>query len=369
MNLLYKIKGIHTLFITLFISLFAILLITPQAKALKSYELDMINIYNKVSPSVVSVFTVTFEYDYWDIEPIPRRGAGSGVVIDNQGHILTNYHVIEGADKINIAFGDTETVYNAVLIGSAPENDLAVLKVNAPKNLLIPAKLGNSSNLKVGQSVVAIGNPFGILGRTMTTGIISAVGRDISIGNKSLSRLIQTDAAINSGNSGGPLVNTDMQVIGINTMILSKSGGSVGIGFAIPINVAKNILPDLISKGKVIYPWLGVNIQAIDANVAKLLKLPVKQGLLVMNTVKGAPANKYGIVGGNRKVIINNTIIPVGGDIIIAIDSKKMNSGNELVAYLRTKRVGEIIKVKILRGDNFYDIPIKLEGQPDKITN
>jgi len=369
MKFLYKLKELETLLITLFICLSMSLFLSPQAKALKSYELDMINIYNKVSPSVVSVFTVVLQYDYWNIEPIPVQGAGSGVVIDNQGHILTNYHVIEGADKINISFGDTGVVYSAVVIGSAPENDLAVLKVNAPKNLLIPAKLGNSSKLKVGQTVVAIGNPFGILGRTMTSGIISAIERSLSLGDKSLSRLIQTDAAINGGNSGGPLVNTDMEVIGINTMILSKTGGSVGLGFAIPINVAKNILPELISKGKVIYPWLGVNLQIVNENVAKLLKLPVNEGLLVMSTVKNAPANKSGIRGGSKKIIINNTIVPIGGDIIISIDDKRMLTGNELSAYLRTKKLGDIINVKIVRNNKVYNIPVRLEGQPDKIVN
>lgn len=338
--------------------------ILNKAYALKQYELDMINVYKKVSPSVVSVMTVSYDEDFF-MEPVPRQGAGSGVVIDMEGHILTNNHVVQGASKIDILFGKKS--YPAKIVGTAPNNDLAVLKVSAPKDVLKPAKLGDSSKLQIGQTAIAIGNPFGILGRTMTTGIISGLDRDVKADTKILRGMIQTDAAINGGNSGGPLVNTDGQVIGINTLIFSQSGGSVGIGFSIPINLAKKFIPSLINKGKVTYPWLGVSVLPINEKIASILKLPVKQGLLILETVQGGAADNAGLRGGNKYIVSGNTKIPVGGDIILELDGDKVTTAEDLSSYLETnKEVGSNVKVTLVRGTNAYEVNVKLQARPSK---
>ena len=331
--------------------------------ALKPYEIDSINVYKKLSPSIVSITTFSPSEDDEFIEPVPKQGAGSGVVIDRAGYILTNYHVIEGATKIDVAF-DKKT-YPARVIGAAPNNDLAILQVSAPASLLVPAKLGDSSRLQVGQSAIALGNPFGILGRTMTSGIISAVNRDVKIQNTVFRGMIQTDAPINGGNSGGPLVNTDGEVIGINTLIFSQTGGSVGIGFSIPINTAKRFIPSLITKGQVTYPALGVSVLSINSSIAQALKLPVREGLLVLNTMPGGSAQKAGIKGGTRYIAVGNGRLPVGGDIIVALDDEKVQTVEDLSSYLETnKDVGSSVSVTIIRANKTAKINVKLQARP-----
>ncbi|GIW21198.1 MAG: 2-alkenal reductase [Candidatus Sericytochromatia bacterium] len=348
----------------LYISIVLVIgLLTDKSYALKQYEIDLINVYKKLSPSVVSILTIAYDENMF-LEPVPRQGAGSGVVIDKIGHILTNYHVIQGAEEIKVLFGKNS--YPAKIVGVAPNNDLAILKVSAPHNILIPAKLGNSSKLQVGQTAIAIGNPFGILGRSMTSGIVSAVNRDIQTENGIYRGMIQTDAPINSGNSGGPLVNTDGEVIGINTLIFSKSGGSVGVGFAIPINVAKKFIPSLITKGQAVYPWLGVNLLPINPGVARELNLPVDYGLLVINVIKGSSADLAGIKGGNKYIIIGNGFkLPINGDIIIGLDSEEISNPEELSSYIETnKSVGDIVKVKIIRNNKVGYVNVKLQARP-----
>lgn len=339
-------------------------IMTASSYALKSYEKDMINVYKNVSPSVVSIFTVSYDEDAF-MDPVPRQGAGSGVVIDKDGHILTNNHVIEGATKIDILFGKKS--YPAKIIGRTSNNDLAILKVSAPADLLKPAKLGDSSKLQIGQSAIAIGNPFGILGRTMTTGIVSALNRDIKSQDKILRGLIQTDAAINGGNSGGPLVNSDGEVIGINTMIFSQSGGSVGIGFSIPINLAKKLIPSLIKKGDVAYPWLGVSLLPLNPNVAREIGAPVGEGLLVLSIINGGSAQKAGIRGGNKYIYSGNYKVPIGGDVIVGIDNEKITTLQDLSSYLEAnKDVGETVLVRIARGNKIYTVNVKLQARPKK---
>lgn len=339
-------------------------IMTASSYALKSYEKDMINVYKNVSPSVVSIFTVSYDEDAF-MDPVPRQGAGSGVVIDKDGHILTNNHVIEGATKIDIVFGKKS--YPAKIIGRTSNNDLAILKVSAPAELLKPAKLGDSSKLQIGQSAIAIGNPFGILGRTMTTGIVSALNRDIKSQDKILRGLIQTDASINSGNSGGPLVNSDGEVIGINTMIFSQSGGSVGIGFSIPINLAKKLIPSLIKKGDVAYPWLGVSLLPLNPNVAREIGAPVGEGLLVLSIINGGSAQKAGIRGGNKYIYSGNYKVPIGGDVIVGIDNEKITTLQDLSSYLEAnKDVGETVLVRIARGNKIYTVNVKLQARPKK---
>lgn len=334
--------------------------------ALKQYEIDAINVYKKLSPSVVTINTTTYEEDDF-MDPVPRQGSGSGVVIDKTGYILTNFHVIENATKIDAVFDKKS--YPATVIGTAPNNDLAVLKVKAPSNVLIPAKLGDSSKLQVGQTAIAVGNPFGVLGRTMTMGIISAVNRDVKIQNLVFRGMIQTDASINGGNSGGPLVNTDGEVIGINTLIFSQTGGSVGIGFAIPINTAKKFIPSLITKGSVTYPALGVSVLAINSEIAQALNLPVEQGLLVLNTMPGGSAQKAGIKGGNKYIPVGNGRLPIGGDIIIALDNEKVQTVEDLSSYLQTnKEVGSNVSVTIIRGKKVSKVNVKLQARPNSKT-
>lgn len=340
--------------------------LSVPAYALKPYEQDAINVYKKLSPSVVTITTTSYDEDDF-MEPVPRQGAGSGVLIDKAGYILTNYHVIEGATKIDVAFD--KTVYPAKVIGAAPNNDLAILQVNAPAKLMIPAKLGDSSKLQVGQMAIAVGNPFGILGRTMTSGIISALNRDVKIQNTVFRGMIQTDAAINGGNSGGPLVNSSGEVIGINTLIFSQTGGSVGIGFAIPINTAKKFIPSLITKGTVTYPALGVSVLALNAEISQALGLPVTEGLLVLNTMPGGSAQKAGIKGGTKYIAVGNGRLPIGGDIIVALDSEKVQTVEDLSSYLGTnKEVGSTVNVTVIRGNKMGKINVKLQAKPNSKT-
>lgn len=337
--------------------------VSSPTYALKQYEIDSINIYKKVSPSVVTINTTSYEEDDF-MEPVPRQGSGSGVVIDKTGYVLTNFHVIENASKIDVVFD--KRPYSATVVGTAPNNDLAVLKVNAPASVLIPAKLGDSSKLQVGQSAIAVGNPFGVLGRTMTSGIISAVNRDVKIQNLVFRGMIQTDAAINGGNSGGPLVNSDAEVIGINTLIFSQTGGSVGIGFAIPINTAKKFIPSLINKGSVTYPALGVSVLPINSEIAKALNLPVEEGLLVLNTMPGGSAQKGGIKGGNKYIPVGNGRLAIGGDIIVSVDNEKLQTIEDLSSYLQTnKEVGSNVNVTVIRGKKVLKLNVRLQARPD----
>jgi S1-C subfamily serine protease len=343
-------------------------LVKPEpASALKQYELDMIKVYKDVSPSVVSVMTTSYDEEDVFMDPVPRQGAGSGVVIDSAGHILTNYHVIEGAQKIEIVYGKKS--YPAKVIGGTPNNDLAILQASAPAGVLRPAKLGDSSKLQVGQTAIAIGNPFGILSSTMTAGIISALNRDVKIQNSVYRGMIQTDAPINGGNSGGPLVNSNSEVIGINTLIFSQTGGSVGIGFSIPINTAKKFIPSLISKGEVTYPWLGVSVLPLNAGIAQTLKLPVSEGLLVLSTVPGSAAQKAGIRGGSKYIILRgNQRLPIGGDIIVALDNEKVVELEDLSSYLETnKSVGDTVTVRVIRGNKAGSISVKLQARPSSV--
>ena len=335
---------------------------------LNADELETINIYKRVSPSVVNIATITYEEDFF-FDVVPRQGAGSGFIIDTAGHVLTNNHVVAGAQKMSVSFEDQSKTYPATLVGLDARSDLAVIKVKGPSSILTPVMLGDSSILQVGQKAIAIGNPFGI-GRTITTGVISALNRKVRKSNNSVaSDMIQTDAAINMGNSGGPLINSKGEVIGINTMIFSpnEGKGSVGIGFAIPINNAKRFLPDLIQKGKVSYPWLGVKILALRPDYKEVLELPVYEGLLVLQVIQNSPASYGGIKGGNKRVIVGNVVLPLGGDIITAIDGVKLYKETDLTNYLESKKkIGETANVTVVRGNKILNIPVKLFEKPQR---
>ncbi len=322
---------------------------TAPAADLALSEKRAIALYKRNSDSVVNVTTRSFQYNSF-MQLVPREGAGSGFVIDKAGYVVTNYHVVKGAQRFFVAFGNMEASYPAKLVGSDENNDIAILKVEAPAELLKPVTLGDSSTLEVGQSAVAIGNPFGI-GQTMTTGIVSSLDRSLQAeAGRIMSGLIQTDASINRGNSGGPLFDSSGRVIGVNTLIYSPSGGSVGIGFAIPINRVKRFIPDIIRYGRARHPSLGISAVPLNGRLAEALDLPVREGLLVMRTVPGSASYNAGIRGGNREVYVGNYQLFLGGDIIIAVDDKKITSRAELVNYLETaKKIGDPLKITYLR--------------------
>ncbi len=319
-----------------------------------------IDLYQRFSRGVVNITSTVIEYN-WFFDPIPRQGVGSGVIIDNQGRIVTNFHVIENAKQLEVTLFD-ETTLDASVVGVDPINDLAVVKIDCPKQGCFPVPLGHSEDLRVGQKVLAIGNPFG-LQRTLTTGIISSLGRSLRTDYGFVDDVIQTDAAINPGNSGGPLLNTSGEVIGINTAIFSRSGDSAGIGFAIPVNTLSRILPDLIEHGKVNRPWFGVSGRSIGGRLGEALKAPVKSGFLVETVEPGSSADEAGIRGGNQQAYFGNTRLIVGGDILVSIDGKDIEDATDVLRVLESKRPGDEVNVVFYRGDRRLEKEVKLVGK------
>ncbi len=308
-----------------------------------------IRVYNKVSPGVVNITSTVVEYDFF-FSPVPKPQTGSGIVLDLDGNVLTNYHVIESAQTLEVALPD-HTKYRAQRVGFDRQNDLAVIRiVGVPKERLHPVLLGDSESLKVGQKVLAIGNPFR-LQNTLTVGIISSLGRRIQTENGDLvENVIQTDAAINPGNSGGPLLNTAGEMIGINTSIFTLSGGNMGIGFAIPANTARRVVNDLIREGRVVRPWFGVDGYSLTPDLSSALDLPVSSGVLVAKVYRGSSADEAGIRGPDQVALLYNERILIGGDIITAFDGKPVNSIEELKLALEPKRPGDKVQVTIYRG-------------------
>src|ERR1700690_3440305 len=272
----------------------------PNTEDLGPLESENVRIYHQAAPAVANIVTKTVEYDFF-YNAVPVEGAGSGFVIDPAGHILTNYHVIENARTIEVTLGD-QTRYKATYIGADQRNDIALIKIEAPGKKLAALPLGDSRNLQVGQRVLAIGNPFGFQS-TLTTGVVSALGRTVQTSDTAfIDEAIQTDAAINRGNSGGPLMNSHGEVIGINSAIYTPSGTTAGIGFAIPINTARRVADELITKGRVRRAVLGIQGREIWPDLAQALSLPVQHGLLIETVMPGGPAARAGIRGGNRSV-------------------------------------------------------------------
>ncbi len=291
---------------------------------------------------------------------------GSGFVIDSEGHVLTNNHVVEGADEITVKLGESDTPRSAEVIGADPSNDLALLKVDAPQSELHPLELGNSSQVEVGDPVVAIGNPFG-LDRTVTAGIVSALQRQIQAPDGfSISNVIQTDAAINPGNSGGPLINGAGEVIGINSQIETGGGGNgnVGIGFAIPINTAKSEIQSLIDDGEVEHAYLGISGGDITPELAQDLNLPVEEGAIVQEVVEGGPADKAGIQGSNKKATIEGVEIGLGGDIITEIDGKKIKDMEQVVTMVGEAKPGDEFDITLLRDGQEKKATVTLGKRP-----
>ncbi len=324
-----------------------------------SDEQNSIEIYKTLSPGVAFITSTTYQNDMWG-GVREGEGSGSGSVIDAQGHILTNYHVIEGAQKLNVSLGG-DRIFPARVIGGDPDTDLAVIKIEPPREGLTVISLGDSDNLQVGQKVLAIGNPFG-LDRTLTTGVISGLQRPIRARNeRPIEGAIQTDASINPGNSGGPLLDKFGRMIGINSQILSPAGGSVGVGFAIPVSIAKRIIPQLIQFGEVRRPKLGANMYSIEKLRRQGVRLPVEEGLLVRDILQGSAADRAGLRGlsrGGSGVVL--------GDIIVSIEGEKMKDLDDLYRFLDKKKIGETVQTEIYRNGEIMNIPVKLLPLPSQ---
>jgi putative serine protease PepD len=338
---------------------------TPGAAAsLSDDERNNIDIYQKYSPGVVNITTVTVAYDFF-YRPVPQSGMGSGAVIDNQGHIVTNYHVVRDAEQLQVTLWD-KSKHNAKMVGSDPNNDLAVIQIDAPRGLQ-PIPLGTSKGLQVGQKVLAIGNPFG-LDRTMTTGIISSLGRSLEVENgRIVEDMIQTDAAINHGNSGGPLLNSQGQIIGINSAILSPSdAGSIGIGFAIPADTVRRITDELITRGYVRHAALGISQQALVPLsdypwLSEALHLDTRSGLMVVEVPRSSAAALGGMKGADNEIIVRRIRIPVGGDVILAIQGKEIDSIQQLQSEIDRYKPGDAIKITVLRNNKKTDLAVTLQ--------
>ncbi|SPF34819.1 DegP2 peptidase. Serine peptidase. MEROPS family S01B [Syntrophobacter sp. SbD1] len=320
----------------------------PTAVALTEEEKNNIDLYQRVSPGVVNITSTVIEHDFF-LNVVPRKGTGSGSIIDPRGYILTNNHVI-GDGKLEVTLSDGEK-YKARLIGSDPDTDLAVVKIDSPEHSLTVIQMGDSAHLKVGQQAMAIGNPFG-LGQTLTTGIVSSVGRTMRAENGTLVEdIIQTDASINPGNSGGPLIDSSGKIIGIATAIFSPTGASIGIGFAIPVNTAKKIVNELIEKGYYSYPFLGATLMNLFPYIAEALRLPVKAGAMVIEATPGGPADKAGIKGGNRKAQIGNNIVIVGGDVIVSVNDEQVQDADSAIREIRKLHPGDKIGLGVVHWD------------------
>ena len=334
---------------------------------LSEEERNNIEIYQRYSPGVVNITTTTIGYDFF-LRPVPMEsGTGSGAVIDDQGHIVTNFHVVRGAETLEVTLPD-KSKHEARVVGADPNNDIAVIQINVPRGRLTSVPLGTSKGLQVGQKVLAIGNPYG-LERTLTTGVISSLGRSIQAENgRIIEDIIQTDAAINPGNSGGPLLNSQGQMIGINTAIYSPSNsGSVGIGFAIPADTVRRITGDLLTTGYVRHPWLGIGSTVNLADfpgLANALRLNTERGLMIVDTYQNSPASRAGLRGATDEVRIGRRRLPVGGDVLLEFQGKAINSVQELASEVDRYKAGDRVTVTVLRGNRKIDVPVTLEEAP-----
>src|SRR6201987_5883334 len=336
--------------------------IAARDAALTEDEANNVRVYRQASPAVANVLTKETEYDFF-MDPVPVEGAGSGFVIDERGYILTNFHVVQEAQSIEVVLGD-QTRFPGKFVGADQRNDVALVKIDPKGKHLVVLPRGDSAARQVGQKVLAIGNPFGFQS-TLTTGVVSALGRSVQTSQTTLiDEAIQTDAAINRGNSGGPLINSHGEVIGINSAIYTPTGTTAGIGFAIPINSAKLIANDLITEGRVRRAYLGVSTLELTAWLAEALDLPVQEGLLVEQATKGGPAAAAGIHGGDRTVQSGMRRLTIGGDVIVGIDGQKVANQFDMNVLLNRKRPGDSVTVTVYRGAKKVDVPIKL-GERD----
>ena len=337
-----------------------------DAAGLDIEEHRIIDVYQKVAPAVVTITTRVMRRNFF-FEAVPEEGSGSGFVLDTDGHILTNYHVVSGAENIEVIFGE-DTVYPAEVVGLDPRNDIAVVRVDAPADMLHPVELGTSANLQVGQRAIAIGNPFGQFGRSMTSGVISALDRNLEgQDGRTITGIIQTDAAINRGNSGGPLLDSSGRVIGINTAIFSPTGASAGVGFSVPVDTIRRVLPDLLALGRYRHPWLGIRYAyGITPGLASMLDLPTDQGLLLVQLDDSSPLAEAGARGAQRESVVGNQRVYVGGDILQAINDTPVTSLDDMGTFLENNfHVGDTIGVQLLRDGNEISMDVELAEEPN----
>ena len=318
-------------------------------------EQNNIGVYKRALPSVVNITSRAMAFDFF-YGAVPQEGQGSGFVIDKEGRILTNFHVIADAQEVWATLSNKKK-YRATVVGTDRADDLAIIQIKAPE--LQPATLGDSRHLQVGQTVYAIGNPFGLSG-TLTKGLVSSIRQIREPDGSAIDDAIQTDAAINPGNSGGPLLNRGGEVIGINTMIASSVGQSAGIGFAIPINTAKAVLDDLVTLGRVRRPALGVRTLPVGPELAEQLGLAADYGLLIVQTIQGGAADRAGLRGGSERAYISNYPVMVGGDLIVAVDGDRVETQQDLAEIMNKHRAGDTVKMTIYRGKKKMDVNVAL---------
>ncbi len=330
----------------------------PAASTTES--LSVSEVYEKAYKSVVEITTTLNQSSPMGGEQ-QASGQGSGFVFDADGHIVTNHHVVDGAQSVSVRFWDGST-YDATVVGTDPSTDLAVIKVDAPADVLLPLAIGDSNSLSVGESVVAIGSPFGLEG-TLTSGIVSALNREMtSPNNFTISNSIQTDAAINHGNSGGPLLNAAGEVVGVNTQIKSDSGGSDGIGFAIPSSTVSSIVPQIISSGAVEHAYLGVGVASLSESVASELGVPA--GAMVTEVRQGTPAAEAGLRAASGSAMVNGQSYPTGGDVITAVDGTAITDGASLQSAIDAKRPGDSVSITYTRDGTSTTVQVSLGTRP-----
>ena len=337
----------------------------PNSFADSSDAKSVQDIYEAAGPGVVQITSVSVNSQDPFFGGQPARALGSGFVIDKAGHIVTNYHVVEGATEVTVNFSGEDEI-DAEIVGTDPSTDIALLKIDSQARALTPIPLANSDVVRVGDSVVAIGNPFG-LDRTVTAGIVSALQRDIQAPNGfTIGKAIQTDAPINSGNSGGPLLNTRGEVIGVNSQIRTdgSGGGNLGIGFAVPINTVKQVVHEIMETGKVEHAYVGISMQPIDENLAQTFQLPVDEGVLITQVQPGSPAAEAGLRGGNRSVVIDGQTYVLGGDIVTAVDGQQVTSPDDVQSIVLAKEPGDSLTLEIQRGDQQRTVSVTLGRQP-----
>jgi S1-C subfamily serine protease len=378
---MYRVSAKQLVFVALFSALVAAAIVACAQRALgpspvpveltaiadptvATDEQNNIEIYRAVSPSVVNITNHSYQESFWGA--MPSEGTGSGSIVDDRGYILTNYHVIQGATQLEVQVENDK--FPGTVVGTDRDDDLAVIKVEVPRgHRLTVVKLGSSQGLEVGQKVLAIGNPFG-LQRTLTTGIISGLERPLrdSAARRTINGAIQTDAAINPGNSGGPLLNARGEMIGINTAIFQTNagGGSIGIGFAVPVDLAKRIIPEIISKGYVSRPWLGITSAPLNRNIVRAFNLPVQEGIIVADVPRSGGAAAAGL----RPAILRETYSGVSlqqlGDIIVAVDGRKVGTLEDLQTALQDKKPGETVDVEVVRQGKRVTVPVRLSDRP-----
>ena len=336
----------------------------------------LIDLYRRVNLSVVNVRVAkllpSLPSDHLELDDPYERGVGSGFVFDTEGHIVTNNHVVEGAEELEVTFPDG-TIVEAEIVGTDPDSDLAVIRIDGAPESLHAVELGDSDKLEVGQRAIAIGNPFGLEG-TLTTGVVSALGRTLRLGRIServggrfsISGMIQTDAAINPGNSGGPLLDYRGRVIGINTAINSASGVGVGVGFAVPVNMIRRVVPKLIEDGHYVYPWLGVTGMDVILDHVKAMELPVSRGALVIDVVVGGPGDRAGLRGSEEEVQVGADKVPAGGDVIIGVDGIPVREFDDLLGYLvRRTEPGQQVELRIIRDGQEQVVIVTLGKRPE----